>query len=164
VYRQILRNNTIHGASFKQLKLRSRKIPPVESASVDQVQKTRHRKTKNPIDKKEKQAREQDHENNERGGDESFAPRGPRHFAGLGADLLQEFQGVSHCLDVPQRLDIASAAGSTSQVAPPANYQGENRPDLRETSDPKTQGTESRGQVPRFVLIIKRAAKANSIF
>jgi hypothetical protein len=79
------------------------KTPPFESALVDQVQNTGHSNAKHPIYKKEKQARKQDHENNERGRDECFATRRPGHFTGLGPNLLQEFQGVSHCLDATQR-------------------------------------------------------------
>ena len=88
---------------------------------VDKVQSTGNGKAKHPIHNNEKQARKQDHENNERSSDQSFTPRGPSHLASLGADVLQEFQGVSHCLDVTQQLVIASA-GRASQFALPVNH------------------------------------------
>jgi hypothetical protein len=91
---------------------------------MDEVQNTGHSKAKHPIHNNEKQARKQDHENNEHGGNQSFAARRPSHLARLGANLLQEFQGVSHCLDVTQQLDVASA-GRASQFALPVNHQVE---------------------------------------
>jgi hypothetical protein len=65
---------------------------------MDQIQNTGHRKAKRPVYDNEKQARKQDHEDNERGRNQRFAPGRPGYFASLRADLLQEFEGVRHCV------------------------------------------------------------------
>ena len=119
MHRQNFRNYMVGLARFTKAISKIKEDSPIEGALVNQVQKTSHSKAQHPIDKKKKQTREQDHENDERGGDERFAARRPGHFAGLGADLLQEFQGVSHC-QMTQRLAIASAGGRPSGARPPA--------------------------------------------
>jgi hypothetical protein len=88
---------------------------------MDQVQNAGHGKAKCPIHDDEKQARKQDHQDNERSRNQRFAPGGPSHFASLGTDLLQEFEGVRHCVDALERLDIAPAGGGASQTGPPVN-------------------------------------------
>jgi hypothetical protein len=144
---------------------------PIEGALVNQVQKTSHSKAQHPIDKKKKQTREQDHENDERGGDERFAARRPGHFAGLGADLLQEFQRVSHCFDATEPLDVGRIPGPASNAAPPAVDRKMPPPPTRNESPdpgrnvlPKIKGAQPGACPPGLALIIERAANANSFF
>jgi hypothetical protein len=54
-----------------------------------------------PIHRDEKKAGEQDHEKNKPRRDQGLAARRPRHLGAFGADLLKEFQRVSHFFGVP---------------------------------------------------------------
>jgi hypothetical protein len=59
-----------------------------KNAGDDQAQRLIHRD--------EKKTGEQDHENNEPRRYKGFAACGPRNLGAFGADLLKEFQRVSH--------------------------------------------------------------------
>ncbi len=57
--------------------------------------------TQRLVNRDEKKAGEQDHENNEPRRDHGLAARRPRNLGALGADLLKEFQRISHFFGVP---------------------------------------------------------------
>jgi hypothetical protein len=140
--------------------------PAGESILMDQVQNTGHSKAKRPIHDNEKQARKQDHEDNERSRDQRFAPRRPGYLASLGTDFLQEFGGVRHCVNMLERLDITLerldiAPAGALQIAPPANRRIDDRPEPIRARSRKNRGAEPGGHAPGQHFIAKPAAKVN---
>ena len=134
---------------------------------MDQVQNTGHSKAKRPNHDNEKQARKQDHEDNERSRDQRFAPRRPGYLASLGTDFLQEFDGVRHCVNMLERSDITLeersdiAPAGASQIALPANRRIDDRPEPIRAYSRNNRGAEPRGHAPKQLLIVKPTANVN---
>jgi hypothetical protein len=64
--------------------------------STPDTQDKGHKHPKTLIDRDKKESGEYDHEDDEAGRNQGFAPCRPSHFTGLGAHLLNKLEGVCH--------------------------------------------------------------------
>ena len=134
-------------------------VAKTQNAGDDEAQRLIHRD--------EKKAGEQNHENNKPRRDQGLAARRPSDLGTLGADLLKEFQGISHFFGVPSITKLLEAADSRkclNRITPRSRPRNAGNTRSWQKASPKNQGAEPEGRAPQFSFIINGTRNANSIF